>query len=79
MIILGRQKLNYFKGYLTPGHLLDQRQPFVFFHIELLVHFPDLLLSWGAEDLDDLLELIDLGIAHEGRDSFEHLDDHAAS
>ena len=63
---------------MGPGRPLYGWQPLVLLHVELLVHLLHLPLGGGAQDLDDLLELVDLGVAHERGSAVDHLDQDAA-
>jgi hypothetical protein len=65
-------------AYLAPGCPFDQRQSFVLLHVELFIHFPHFLLAGSSQYLDDLFELIDLRISHEGRGSIDHFDQNAS-
>lgn len=63
---------------MRPGRPFYGWQPLVLLHIELFVHLLDLPFGGRAKHLDNLLELVDLGVAHEGGSAVDHLNQDAA-
>lgn len=64
--------------YLIPGSGLHSREFLILAEIVLGVHLLDFVTTRSAKDLEDLEELIDLGIPQKGSLSVDHLHQNAA-